>query len=119
MTGKRIVIVGGGAGGLALASKLGRKLGHKQGFDICLVDRSPIHIWKPKLHEVAVGVIDQSLDGLLYRDHGLKMVIAMSAVRLKAAIHRAKRSNWHLFTVTMVNYYLLIVLCLMIILCWH
>lgn len=72
MTGKRIVIVGGGAGGLALASKLGRKLGHKQGFDICLVDRSPIHIWKPKLHEVAVGVIDQSLDGLLYRDHGLK-----------------------------------------------
>ena len=69
---KRIVIVGGGAGGLALASKLGRKLGHKEEFDICLVDKSPIHIWKPKLHEVAVGVIDQSFDGLLYRDHGLK-----------------------------------------------
>ncbi|ABL99143.1 NAD(P)/FAD-dependent oxidoreductase [Shewanella amazonensis] len=69
---KRIVIVGGGAGGLALASKLGRKLGLKSKADILLIDRSPIHIWKPKLHEVAVGAIDQSIEGLLYRDHGLK-----------------------------------------------
>ncbi|MCL1079512.1 NAD(P)/FAD-dependent oxidoreductase [Parashewanella spongiae] len=72
MTVKKIVIVGGGAGGLALASKLGRRLGHKADFDICLVDKSPIHIWKPKLHEVAVGAIDKSIDGLLYRDHSLK-----------------------------------------------
>jgi len=69
---KRIVIVGGGAAGLALASKLGRKLGGSDVVDICLIDKSPIHIWKPKLHEVAVGVIDQSIEGLLYRDHGLK-----------------------------------------------
>lgn len=72
MTTKRIVIVGGGAAGLALAAKLGRKLGATDKVDICLVDKSPIHIWKPKLHEVAVGVIDQSIEGLLYRDHGLK-----------------------------------------------
>ncbi|MBT1443508.1 NAD(P)/FAD-dependent oxidoreductase [Shewanella sp. JM162201] len=69
---KKIVIVGGGAGGLALASKLGRKLGLSAKADVLLIDRSPIHIWKPKLHEVAVGVIDQSIEGLLYRDHGLK-----------------------------------------------
>lgn len=55
-----------------MASKLGRRLGRKTGFDICLVDKSPIHIWKPKLHEVAVGAIDKSIDGLLYRDHSLK-----------------------------------------------
>lgn len=72
LTTKRIVIVGGGAAGLALAAKLGRKLGATDKVDICLVDKSPIHIWKPKLHEVAVGVIDQSIEGLLYRDHGLK-----------------------------------------------
>ncbi|MFQ6370146.1 NAD(P)/FAD-dependent oxidoreductase [Shewanella sp. YIC-542] len=72
MAPKRIVIVGGGAGGLALASKLGRKLGRSGKAEICLVDKSPVHIWKPKLHEVAVGVIDQSIEGLLYRDHGLK-----------------------------------------------
>ncbi|MCH1920193.1 NAD(P)/FAD-dependent oxidoreductase [Shewanella sp. A3A] len=72
MTANRIVIVGGGAGGLALASKLGRKLGLSGEAEICLVDKSPVHIWKPKLHEVAVGVIDQSVEGLLYRDHGLK-----------------------------------------------
>ncbi|WP_133406058.1 NAD(P)/FAD-dependent oxidoreductase [Parashewanella tropica] len=72
MTVKRMVIVGGGAGGLALASKLGRKLGVRKKLDICLIDKSPIHIWKPKLHEVAVGAVDRSLDGLLYRDHGLK-----------------------------------------------
>ncbi|WP_417760447.1 NAD(P)/FAD-dependent oxidoreductase [Shewanella sp.] len=72
MTANRIVIVGGGAGGLALASKLGRKLGLSGEAEICLVDKSSVHIWKPKLHEVAVGVIDQSVEGLLYRDHGLK-----------------------------------------------
>nr|WP_243887828.1 NAD(P)/FAD-dependent oxidoreductase [Shewanella algae] len=72
VTGKRILIVGGGAGGLALASKLGRKLGLKEEAEITLIDKSPVHIWKPKLHEVAVGVIDQSVEGLLYRDHGLK-----------------------------------------------
>ena len=72
MTVKKIVIVGGGAGGLALASRLGRKLGKTDKFDICLIDKSPIHLWKPKLHEVAVGAIDRSIDGLLYRDHGLK-----------------------------------------------
>lgn len=68
----KIVIVGGGAAGLALASKLGRKFGLKGDMDIYLIDKSPMHIWKPKLHEVAVGIIDQSLEGVLYRDHGLK-----------------------------------------------
>jgi NADH dehydrogenase len=68
----KVVIVGGGAAGLALASKLGRKFGLKNEMDVYLVDKSPMHIWKPKLHEVAVGIIDQSLEGVLYRDHGLK-----------------------------------------------
>ena len=69
---QKIVIVGGGAAGLALASKLGRKFGNGKDVDVTLIDKNTIHIWKPKLHEVAVGVIDQSIEGLQYRDHGLK-----------------------------------------------
>ncbi len=43
-----IVIVGGGAGGLELAARLGRKLGRKAGKErVLLIDRSSFHIWKP------------------------------------------------------------------------
>ena len=54
----RIVIVGGGAGGLELATKLGNKLGKGTRAQIVLVDRSPSHLWKPLLHEVAAGSMD-------------------------------------------------------------
>ncbi|MEM9313791.1 MAG: NAD(P)/FAD-dependent oxidoreductase [Pseudomonadota bacterium] len=65
----QIVIVGGGAGGLELASRLGKKLGRKD-FDVILVDREPTHIWKPLLHEVAAGSLDANLDEVGYRSHG-------------------------------------------------
>ena len=39
-----IIIVGGGAGGLELATKLGNKLGKKGKAKITLVDLSLIHI---------------------------------------------------------------------------
>ncbi|MDO4223647.1 MAG: FAD-dependent oxidoreductase [Acinetobacter sp.] len=62
-----IVIVGGGAGGLELAAKLGRKFGKAIGTEkVLLIDRSMIHIWKPTLHEVAVGTLDPQQEGLLY-----------------------------------------------------
>ena len=56
----RIVIVGGGAGGLPLATALGDKLGDKtrRRADITLVDRFETHLWKPLLHEVAAGRMD-------------------------------------------------------------
>src|SRR6266853_467263 len=56
----RIVIVGGGAGGLPLATALGDKLGDKKEgrADITLVDRFETHLWKPLLHEVAAGRMD-------------------------------------------------------------
>ena len=59
----RIVIVGGGAGGLELACKLGRKLGAEQ---VTLVDGQLFHIWKPSLHEVAAGTLDIHQEGLSY-----------------------------------------------------
>lgn len=67
-----IVIVGGGAGGLELASQLGRKLGKRKKADIVLVDRNSAHIWKPLLHEVATGSLDTGTDGVVYRAHGAK-----------------------------------------------
>jgi NADH:ubiquinone reductase (H+-translocating) len=54
----RIVIVGGGAGGLELATRLGDKLGKSQRANITLIDRCPTHVWKPLLHEVATGSLD-------------------------------------------------------------
>ena len=60
----RIVIVGGGAGGLELATKLGDRYSAKK-IQVTLVDKNRTHIWKPKLHEVAAGsmdLADQELD---------------------------------------------------------
>lgn len=66
---RKIVIVGGGAGGLELATFLGRKLGKKQKAHITLVDKHRVHIWKPLLHEVATGSLDTEIDGVVYRAH--------------------------------------------------
>jgi NADH:ubiquinone reductase (H+-translocating) len=54
----RVIIVGGGAGGLELATRLGNKLGKKNLADITLVDKNATHLWKPLLHEVAAGSMD-------------------------------------------------------------
>jgi NADH dehydrogenase len=52
----RVVIVGGGAGGLELATRLGDRLWRQ--VDVTLIDRNRTHIWKPKLHEIAAGSMD-------------------------------------------------------------
>lgn len=68
-TPTRIVIVGGGAGGLELATKLGNKLGKKGKANITLIDRNTTHLWKPLLHEIAVGTMDEGIDAVSYRGH--------------------------------------------------
>lgn len=62
----RILIVGGGAGGLELATRLGRTLGKRGQAKITLVDANLTHIWKPLLHEVAAGSLNSSEDELNY-----------------------------------------------------
>ena len=62
----RIVIVGGGAGGLPLAARLGDKLGRRGRAEITLVDRYATHLWKPLLHEVAAGRLDADVHGVDY-----------------------------------------------------
>lgn len=63
---KRITIVGGGAGGLELAVKLGKKLGRGKQAHITLIDACPTHLWKPLLHQVAAGTMDSHADELEY-----------------------------------------------------
>lgn len=65
----QIVVVGGGAGGLELVSRLGAHFGRER-FDIILVEKSSTHVWKPLLHEVAAGSLDANLDEVGYRSHG-------------------------------------------------
>lgn len=65
----RIVVVGGGAGGLELVTRLGRKLGRRGRAEIVLIDRNATHIWKPLLHEVATGALDSGLDEISYPGH--------------------------------------------------
>jgi NADH dehydrogenase len=58
VTLRQIVIVGGGAGGLELATRLGDKLGKRGKAQITLIDKARAHVWKPKLHEIAAGSMD-------------------------------------------------------------
>ncbi len=51
----RILVVGGGAGGLELATRLGDKLGRRGKADVTLIDKARVHLWKPLLHEIAAG----------------------------------------------------------------
>ena len=62
----RIVIVGGGAGGLELATLLGKSLGKSQKASVTLVDAQRTHFWKPLLHEVAAGSLNAFEDELCY-----------------------------------------------------
>lgn len=62
----RIVIVGGGAGGLELATRLGDSLGRKGKAAITLIDRARTHVWKPLLHEIAAGSMNPDKHELDY-----------------------------------------------------
>src|SRR6266849_7712939 len=54
----RVVVVGGGAGGLELVTRLGDGLGRRGRADVALIEKARTHLWKPLLHEVAAGSMD-------------------------------------------------------------
>lgn len=62
----RLVIVGGGAGGLELALRLA-KSGRE---DVLLIDRSATHVWKPRIHELAAGLRRGHVEELDYAGLG-------------------------------------------------
>ena len=65
---KKIIIVGGGAGGLELATNLGDKLGKNKQAEITLIDKNSYHIWKPLLHEVATGAMYEQVDNIFFSE---------------------------------------------------
>ena len=62
----QIVVVGGGAGGLELVTRLGDKLGKRGKAAVTLIDKKRTHLWKPLLHEIAAGSMDIGMHELDY-----------------------------------------------------
>lgn len=61
-TRHRIVILGGGSGGLELASALASR----GNLAVTLVDRVGSHLWKPRLHEFAAGTVNSTLSEISF-----------------------------------------------------
>ncbi len=76
---ERIVVVGGGAGGLELVVRLAKKLKRDRNVDVVLIDKNPSHIWKPLFHEVATGSMNSHHDEASYRvlarKHGFEFLL--------------------------------------------
>jgi NADH:ubiquinone reductase (H+-translocating) len=85
-----IVIVGGGAGGLVLATRLGDKLGRRGRARITLVDCALTHVWKPLLHEIAAGTLHAAADGLDYLVHASRHHFTFELGRM-AGLDRSAR----------------------------
>ncbi|MGH9454604.1 MAG: NAD(P)/FAD-dependent oxidoreductase, partial [Terriglobia bacterium] len=65
----RIVIVGGGIGGLVTATHLVRRLGRSGKAEVLLVDRNRAHVWKPMLHAFAAGTSDYANENVSFIPH--------------------------------------------------
>jgi NADH dehydrogenase len=85
-----IVIVGGGAGGLILATKLGDRLGKRGKARITLVDCVLTHVWKPLLHEIAAGTLRADADGLDYLVHARRHHFTFELGRMTGLDRRAQ-----------------------------
>lgn len=92
-TGKRhrIVVVGGGAGGLVLATRLGRRLGRGRRAEITLVDASLTHIWKPLLHEIAAGTLPSNQEYVDFLAHARRHRYRYQYGGMDGLDRRAKR----------------------------
>ncbi|MFZ5757796.1 MAG: NAD(P)/FAD-dependent oxidoreductase [Pseudomonadota bacterium] len=85
-----IVIVGGGAGGLVLATRLGNRYGRRGELRITLVDAQLTHIWKPLLHEVAAGSLNPYADEINYFGQAQRHGFSFQPGRM-TAIDRERR----------------------------
>lgn len=87
-TKKKIVVVGGGAGGLELVAKLCNKF--KNTIDITLVDSQLKHVWKPLYHEIAAGTFRNYHEQIDYISYSYQKGFTFVLGNLKQ-IDRAKK----------------------------
>ncbi|HEX5078598.1 MAG TPA: NAD(P)/FAD-dependent oxidoreductase [Geminicoccaceae bacterium] len=85
-----IVVVGGGAGGLVLATRLGDRLGRRGKARITLVDCALTHVWKPLLHEIAAGTLHAAADGLDYLVHAARHHFTFELGRMRGLDRHAR-----------------------------
>jgi NADH dehydrogenase len=91
----RIVVLGGGAAGMELVTRLGNRLGRRGRAAITLVDSARSHLWKPLLHSVAAGGIDPDEHAVNYlaqaRWHGFRYHLGevIGLDRAKREVHLA------------------------------
>jgi len=78
-TDKRVVIVGGGFGGLKLALKL-----QKKKFQIVLIDKNNYHLFQPLLYQVAMSALEPSAISFPLRKVFQKTGIHYRMARLEA-----------------------------------
>ncbi|SDX04168.1 NADH dehydrogenase [Ruegeria halocynthiae] len=88
-TKPHIVIVGGGAGGLNLATRLSRSLGRRGLAEVTLVDENLTHMWKPSLHEFASGTKGNE-DEISFLEHSNRNGYNFRLGRLSALDSEAK-----------------------------
>lgn len=87
-------IVGGGAGGLELATRLGDSLGKKSLAHVTLIDAARTHIWKPLLYEVATGTLDSHADQLEYLARPAGTISASASAACTAWTAPARKCWW-------------------------
>ncbi|MDX5410532.1 MAG: NAD(P)/FAD-dependent oxidoreductase [Thauera sp.] len=89
----RIVIVGGGAGGLELAARLGDDAGRHGKAEIVLVDAVLTHLWKPLLHEIAAGTLESHENELDFLQQARRHHFRFHLGRLES-VERTARRIW-------------------------
>lgn len=67
-----IVVVGGGAGGLELITRLGKKFGQNRNIKIQLVDCKATHVWKPLYHEIVADTLSVPDSECHFSQHALE-----------------------------------------------
>ena len=88
----QIVIVGGGAGGLELACRIGRRTRKSKKAVITLVDENLTHVWKPLLHVVAAGSLDAGIEGADYLSLGHRHGFRFRLGKMEG-LNRKKKTN--------------------------
>ncbi|WP_434778630.1 NAD(P)/FAD-dependent oxidoreductase [Neisseria sp. Ec49-e6-T10] len=68
MNKKNIIIIGGGIAGMEVATSLSKQFQHTQ-TNIILIDKSPLHVWKPMLHMFAAGTAEPTEQGVSFVAH--------------------------------------------------